>query len=88
MKVFGIGLVACGVLLMTGGQGEAQRLRSWQLNPWCEVSSADGIYHCDFKDFEQCRRYAVGDGVCENNPWYVGTPPQLERPRRKAPPRY
>jgi len=83
MKLVVVTVGAVGLLLLAGGQGEAQRLRPYMTHPWCEISSADGIMHCDFDDFEQCRRYAVGDGVCENNPWYVGVPPQRERPRRK-----
>jgi hypothetical protein len=78
MKAFFVGVAALGVLVLTGGQSEARRL----IHPWCEVSSADGIWHCDFATFEQCRQFAVGDGVCENNPWYVSPPLVRAAPHR------
>ena len=66
MKFVVIGVGVAGLLLLTGGEGRA---RSY-VHPWCEISSADAFTHCDFDTFEQCRAFAVGDGVCENNPWY------------------
>jgi hypothetical protein len=51
------------------------------VRPWCEVSSADDFWRCDFTTFEQCQKFAWGDGVCQHNPLFQ---PAMLDPRRRS----